>query len=189
MGISVNSVNSVLTNYTYNYASRLQPKLVKDDDGRWSKAEVQNYTSSYKKATGNTLDTDKLITTYDTDKDGYLGAKEQDAVNKADALGLSKLLQAKTTEAKAPAKEINLADLMATMSPAGKMSFSNAIQRSEASAKMIDNFMTSNANGSVTNLFSVLSQKNAAQMYRAQMQYGSSAGYSAMANQTMNLFI
>lgn len=184
------SMNSAMSNYTYSYANKLQPKLDKNDDGKWSHTEVQNYADSYKKATGATLDVDKIMSTY-ADEDGYISATGQTAIQKDDALGLSKLTETSTSSTKTSSSSsssssaLNLNDLLDSMSASGKARFSLAIQKSDSMSQMLESFTStfSNSNG----MFDLISQRNVANLYSAQMRYSSSANYQNMSSQLLSV--
>ncbi|MDR1194544.1 MAG: hypothetical protein LBK98_10360 [Peptococcaceae bacterium] len=88
------TVGNVVANYTYTYQNKLRPRLDKDDNGYLGKAEISNYASAYQKTTGQTLDVDKIMSTYDEDGDDRLSYREQDQMNLADALGMDNLAKA-----------------------------------------------------------------------------------------------
>ena len=179
------SINSVLGNYTYNYGQKLQPRIDKDNDARWSKTELQNYANAYGKATGNKLDVDSLLEKYG--QNGYIDTKGQGAVKKDDALGLSKLENAAQTAfqqmQRPAAKAPSLEELLADMSGSRKAYFSSAISKYNSQQSLLNNF--SSMNGSY-GFESVLSARSAANMYRLQMNYSGGDAYTAMSGQLMN---
>lgn len=181
------AINSVMSNYTYSYAGKLQPKLDKNDDSRWSKTEVQNYATSYEKATGSKLDVDKIMSTY-AGEDGYISAENQAKIFKEDALGLSKLTEAaKDSKVTVKAEEINIKDLMESMSDTGKARFASVIRQAETHSALLDNFQ-SNMNSGAASMFNFMSQSNVMNLYKSTMQYNS-MNFQAMGNQMLNLMI
>ncbi len=92
--------STVVTNYTYTYQKKLQPKLDSNDDAVWSKDELQKYADEYNKATGTKLDVDNLMTKY-ANADGVIDYKSQQNMKSDDALGLNKL-QELVTAAQTP---------------------------------------------------------------------------------------
>lgn len=189
------AISSAVENYTYTAYGKLQPKLDKNDDGRWSKSELTNYANAYKKATGETLDVDAIMKKY-AGPSGYIDPKNQAAMKADDALGLSKLESLLVEAAKEPASsaasktnDFSLEELLKTMSPANKMYFSNMLQKTETMSNLLNGF-NSSYNSNSFGMYDIISDRNTvAQLYRGQSQYSSSAMYSAMAGQLMNFSI
>ena len=183
---------SALSGFTYTSQSKLQPNLDKNHDGYWDKDEVTKFAEAYKKATGSGLDVDKIMEKY-AGEDGKIGYAGQTQIRRDDAFGLSKLTTT-TVEVKNPskstAKEVNLTDLMNSMSSAKKASFSNMIQKYETMSSLLQNFTSVNSVGSMFNMYSAMSQRNLASIYQSSMRYGgTSANYQSMANQMLNMVI
>lgn|GEM_PF-2004947 len=84
------AINSTVSTYTYTYQNQMRANLDKDDDGLWSRSEVQNYADSYEKATGTALDVDNIMSTYGN-TNGYISYSSQNQMAADDTLGLSKL--------------------------------------------------------------------------------------------------
>lgn len=168
------SVNSALNDYTYGSGNTIRPKIDKNDDGSWSKAEVKNFAGAYEKATGNKIDIDKLFEKYDVNKTGQLDFKAQESVYKDDALNLKALAKSSTSSSSTTSSDTiqnSLDGLLSKMSVSSKVSLSNSIFRSEQNGNLlsmfsmdssgINNFMSSlfnNSTGSGTNVNSYLGQ-------------------------------
>lgn len=106
---------SGINNYTYNYNNKVQPKLDKNDDAVWDKTELTNYATAYKKATGTTLDVDKLMEKY-ANKDGVIDYENQQKIQKDDALGLNKLTNTSASTAATSASSTSAATSAASKS-------------------------------------------------------------------------
>lgn len=183
------SINGFMSNYTYSYSMALRPKIDRNNDSRWSHAELEQYTSAYNKATGSALDAQKILGVYDADGDGFLDTKEQDAAYKEDALGLSRLTSLEEEAAAGSGANItqSLTDLMGKMSESGKMAMSRMVTRYEQSQTLLDNFMSS---GSVFDHFSsLLQQQSLGRLQNMQMRYGSAGEWTAYAGQMLNALV
>lgn len=185
------AIQGTISQYTYGTQRSLQPKLDKDDDGRWSKSELNNYAKAYNKATGESLDVDKLLEQYG-DENGYIQADSQAQMRKDDALGLSKLSDAAgkvTTEGlqQQATPSLNLSDLMESMSESGKMGFARVVRQAESMSALLQGFGSGGqSSDGMFGLSSTLSQSNAAKLYQVQMRYAGASGASAMSNQLLN---
>lgn len=188
--------------FSYEYNGKLQPLLDKDKDGMWSKDELTNYASAYKKATGGTLDVNSLIEKYGNE-DGYIDPTNQAKMKSSDALGLTNLktaydkaLATKSTTSYNDAKlsgtasksddSFSLQDLLGSMSSNGKAYFSMMINKYDSQSSMLNAFGM-NSSSSSFDMSGLLSGANALQMYRSASTYGnSSAAQAAMSGQMMN---
>ncbi len=185
------AVNSLLSTYSYTYQSAIRPKLDKNDDSYWSQSELKNYTRAYEKATGTKLDAEKILSTYDADKDKRLSISEQTAVNKDDALGL-KALSKKPPEANisitGQSISEKLAELMKTMSASSKVSLSNVVRRSQQASELLSNFGMA-GDFSMNNIAGLMAQQNAAKMYAYQMRSGKNNDWNALSGQVLNMVV
>ncbi|WP_432663112.1 hypothetical protein R9X47_21315 [Wukongibacter baidiensis] len=64
------------------------PNLDTDDDGYWSKTELEEYASYSSEELGISLDVDDIMSKYDTDSDGKISSDERDALGKDNAFQL-----------------------------------------------------------------------------------------------------
>ncbi len=129
--------------FTYAYNGKLQPLLDKNADGVWSREEIGNYADAFSKATGQTLNVDEIFEKY-ANEDGVIDPLGQEKMKKDDALHLDDLLDvyfdavtieeptyndAKSTLSEKDSSANSLQDLLGAMSPAGKASYSLAINK------------------------------------------------------------
>ncbi|MDR2933339.1 MAG: EF-hand domain-containing protein [Oscillospiraceae bacterium] len=174
------AVSGVLSNYTYGSGSYVRPKLDKDNDGHWSSSEVGNYAKAYEKATGNKIDVDKLMSTYDADNDGKLNFREQESVYKDDALNLKSLSQPNSGVSSSGASiSETLADMMATMSTTSKMALSRMVFQSEQNSNLLSMFSAGNSMFDFTSVMNYNSNKYTSAFSNVSSQLG----------QMMNIFV
>jgi hypothetical protein len=141
-------------NFTYAYNGQLQPLLDKNNDGLWSEGELNNYAEAYNKATGRELDVAAILEKYGNGS-GAIDPTNQALMKKDDALQLKNLAQAYATAVSTPEPTYNdaktessekgetsysLADLMGSMSPAGKAAYAMNINKYTSMGNMLGMF-------------------------------------------------
>lgn len=178
--------------FTYDYSGKLQPLLDKNDDGVWGKDELQNYADLYNKATGKTLDVDKLIEKYG--KDGAIDPTGQAAMKKADALDLSSLKVAydaatakpetenngyvkpyaaytkDTTIGNRSMKDFSINDLIGSMSPEKKMAFSLKVNQYENMGNLLNTMTGGYSSSAALNIATMSTPSSAASQYTLSSQ-------------------
>lgn len=201
------TIYSAVGNYTYEYGGELQPLLDQNNDGMWSKDELSEYASAFKKATGRELNVDAIIEKYGNE-DGEIDPKNQAQIQKDDALGLSTLkatydsavqeaeksyyapnpVTKDTTNQGKAASSTSMSDLLQGMSSSGKMYFSRAIQSMESTQNMLNSFLGASGSSS-SGLFSLANARtDAINSYKLQMAQGGDAStlYQNMSSMSMN---
>lgn len=179
--------------YTYDYSGKLQPLLDKNDDGVWSKDELQNYANLYNKATGKTLDVDKLMETYGNE-DGVIDPTKQAAMKKADALDLTGLKTAydaatakpesetpgyvkpyaaytkDTTIGNRSMKDFSINDLIGTMSSSQKAAFSLKVNQYENMGNLLNTMTGGYSSSAALNIATMSTPSSAASQYTLSSQ-------------------
>lgn len=195
--------------FSYEYSGKLQPLLDKNDDGVWGKDELQKYADLYSKATGKTLDVDKLMETYGNE-DGVIDPSGQASMKKADALDLAGLKSAYDVATAKPESTgyvkpyeaytedttirgkstggFSLNDLLGSMSSSSKAAFSLKVNRYENMGNMLSQMTGGYSSSSSFNLLSMSTVRSAASTYTQTNSLGSSSSslYSAMSGQLLN---
>jgi len=194
--------------FTFQYGNSLRPRLDKDDDGLWSRDELNDYARVFERATGQKLDVDALIKQYGNE-DGFIDPTNQGRMVKDDALGLSALKSAfdrasnvnyyapnpvtsnTASPDRRPSGGVSMQDLLEGMSSSSKMRFSVMIQNMESQQNMLNEFLWSGGN-SGGGLFALANARtDAMNMYRMQMIQGGGPGalFGEMSGAGMNFSI
>ena len=64
------------------------PNLDTDSDGLWSTEELEEYATYASSEMGISIDTENILSTYDTDEDGSISSDERVALGNANAFNL-----------------------------------------------------------------------------------------------------